>query len=372
MPNFKNKSIVITGGTGSLGKTLIKRLLSDENNLPDRVLVLSRDEAKQYYMKEHYTGLKNTTEDILYHDSNDILKFSVCDVRNFVELRNAIKSYDIIINAAALKQVPTCEFFPSEAVKTNIGGAENIVKIVQGGGTEISTVVGVSTDKACKPINVMGMTKSIQERIFVSGGFNSDGERNGCDFVCVRYGNVLASRGSVIPFFLDRIKNDKNLPITSYEMTRFLMPLSKAVDTVFNAIEYASDFNGFTIIPHISSAKIRDVAEVLSGGTRLNTYETEIRPGEKLHEELFSCEESLRTKRMGNYYYMQPNIEDRVDRKKIGCGYECGNEFVNSNGYSSKDNNMNKGEIYKLSKSVGLLYEQYCENGYRVGDDVLG
>jgi FlaA1/EpsC-like NDP-sugar epimerase len=191
--------------------------------------------------------------------------------------------------------VPTCEYSPWEAVRTNIEGAENIVRAIREFDFPVETVVGISTDKACKPVNVMGMTKAIQERVYVQGNMRRSGTR----FICVRYGNVLASRGSVIPLFLDQIAAGGPITITTPDMTRFLLTLDDAVDTIFAAVANARP--GETYIPRCLSAKITDIAGILAAGRGITTKVTGIRPGEKVHEILISDEESYRPKATTHY-----------------------------------------------------------------------
>src|ERR687887_387102 len=194
MSIFTNKTIVITGGTGSLGKVLTKRLLSGVAGTPKKIIIFSRDEAKQHFMRVEYQQKKKVTDEVIYHNFEQLLEFRIGDIRDYDAVCAVLKYADVVINAAALKQVPSCEYFPFEAVQTNVAGAENIVRAIRNNDLKIETVVGVSTDKACKPVNVMGMSKALQERIFVSGNITVPWVR----FICVRYGNVLASRGSVI------------------------------------------------------------------------------------------------------------------------------------------------------------------------------
>ncbi len=186
------KIVVVTGGTGSLGKVLVKRLLSGEFGAPEKIVVFSRDEAKQHEMRLSFQRRKTATDEIIYHNFEQLLSFQIGDVRDYHRLSAALRNADFIFNAAALKQVPTCEYFPFEAVQTNIAGAENIINVIRDFQLPVETVVGVSTDKACKPVNVMGMTKAIQERLFIRANLDCPETR----FICVRYGNVLASRGS--------------------------------------------------------------------------------------------------------------------------------------------------------------------------------
>ena len=256
---------------------------------PQSVVVFSRDEAKQHEMRMDYLNRRSVTEEVMYHNFERKLQFKIGDVRDFHSVAQALTNIDIVFNAAALKQVPACEYFPYEAVRTNIEGAENIVRAIKELRLDVETVVAISTDKACKPTNVMGMTKAIQERIFLTANIDCPKTR----FVAVRYGNVLASRGSVVPLFLDQIDAGGPITITEKNMTRFLLTLDQAVDTVFEAMQFAEA--GETYIPKIKAARIIDVVDALIGRKKIEIKETGVRPGEKLHEVLVSQEESLRT-----------------------------------------------------------------------------
>ena len=290
------KRILITGGTGSLGKVLTRRILSGQLGTPQSVVVFSRDEAKQHEMRMEYLNRRSVTEDVMYHNFERTLQFKIGDVRDFHSVAQALTNVDIVFNAAALKQVPACEYFPYEAVRTNIEGAENIVRAIKELRLNIETVVAISTDKACKPTNVMGMTKAIQERIFLTANIDCPKTR----FVAVRYGNVLASRGSVVPLFLDQIEAGGPITLTDKKMTRFLLTLDQAVDTVFEAMQFAEA--GETYIPKIKAALIVDIVNALVGKKKIEVKETGIRPGEKLHEVLVSQEEALRTISRGDYF----------------------------------------------------------------------
>ncbi len=259
MKELEGKRILVTGGTGSLGKTLVSRLLTGEMGHPEKITVFSRDEAKQHFMRLEYLERETATDEVIYKNSRDILNFRIGDVRDFSAVVAAMRDADVVFNAAALKQVPSCEYFPFEAVLTNIYGASNIVRAIRECSLQVEKVIGISTDKACKPINVMGMTKALQERVLIEA--NRDCEKT--KFNCVRYGNVIASRGSIIPLFVDQIKNDQPITITLPEMTRFLLSLDRAVDTVFEAVQ--SSGRGETFVPKVSSAKISDVALALMG-----------------------------------------------------------------------------------------------------------
>ena len=286
---FEGKRILITGGTGSLGQVLARRLMSGIEGVPESVTVFSRDEAKQHYMRLEFMHRDTATDEVIFENSRQRLKFMIGDVRDYASLARAVKTTDIVFGAAALKQVPSCEYFPWEASRTNIEGAANLVRAIAELDLPVETVVGISTDKACKPVNVMGMTKAIQERVFIEGNIQHPGTR----FICARYGNVLASRGSVVPLFLDQIAAGGPVTITTLDMTRFLLTLEDAVDTIFAAVR--SGAPGDTYIPRCRSARMTDLAAHLIGGRDIETVVTGIRPGEKIHEILVSEEEATRT-----------------------------------------------------------------------------
>jgi len=298
------KRVVVTGGTGSLGKVLIRRLLTGEIGLPEKIIVFSRDEAKQHAMRVEYMNQRAATDEIIYRNFEQLLEFRIGDVRDFHAVGAVLRGADVVFNAAALKQVPACEYSPFEAVQTNIGGPENIIRAIREHDLPVQTVVGVSTDKACKPVNVMGMTKAIQERVFIRANMDCPETR----FICVRYGNVLASRGSVIPLFHDQIRSGGPVTITSPEMTRFLLTLEQAVDTIFAALREAH--RGETYIPRVPSARIADVAKALIGKRPIKTVVTGVRPGEKLHEILISEEEAHRSIRRANYFVILPILPE--------------------------------------------------------------
>lgn len=301
---FDGKRVLITGGTGSLGKVLVRRLLSGVEGTPEQIVVFSRDEAKQHQMRLDYTKRDRATDEIIYRNFESLLAFRIGDVRDHATLRRAVRDAHIVFNAAALKQVPTCEYFPFEAVRTNIVGAQNVVRAVDESGSAVEVVVGISTDKACKPINVMGMTKALQERVFVEANLGCTNTR----FVCARYGNVIASRGSVLPLFLQQIDNGGPVTITEREMTRFLLSLDDAVDTIISAVKGGKP--GETYIPRVPSARIVDVADVLIDGRDIPIEVTGIRPGEKIHEILVSDEESYRTTERDGYYVIRPMLPE--------------------------------------------------------------
>jgi FlaA1/EpsC-like NDP-sugar epimerase len=260
---------------------------------------------------------------------------------------SALRDADFVFNAAALKQVPTCEYFPYEAVQTNIGGAENIVRAIREHDLPVSTVVGISTDKACKPVNVMGMTKAIQERVFIRANLDCPSTR----FICVRYGNVLASRGSVIPLFHEQIRTGGPVTITTGEMTRFLLSLDQAVDVIFSALKDAEC--GETFIPKVPSANMTDIAHALIGDSPIEIVFTGVRPGEKIHEILISEEEANRTIDRGKYYAILPILPEicRSDLKIAPLGRE----------YSSADHVLAPAEVKSLLEYHGLLSINHLE-----------
>lgn len=298
------KGVLITGGSGSLARVLLRRLLAGEIGVPDRIRLFSRDEAKQHDIRLEYQHRTAATDEVIYHNYDHLVQFQIGDVRDADSIRAALDGIHVVFHAAAMKQVPTCEYFPYEAVRTNIGGAENLVHVIRTGPTSVETVVGVSTDKACSPVNVMGMTKALQERVLVRANLDRPSTR----FICVRYGNVIASRGSVVPLFLEQIRNGGPLTVTTPEMTRFLLSLDEAVDIIFEAVRSAKP--GEIYVPDVPSALIVDVAAALIGDRPLDIVFTKIRPGEKLHELLVSGEESLRTSRRGRYYVIEPLLPE--------------------------------------------------------------
>lgn len=301
---LKGKTVLVTGGTGSMGRTLVHRLLSGEIGTPRKVIVFSRDEAKQHDMRMAYLHRTVSTDEVIYNNFRNVLEFRIGDVRQYDDVCAAVKDAHVVINAAALKQVPTCEYFPIQAVMTNCVGAHNIVRAVQEHRYPVETVVGVSTDKACKPVNVMGMSKSLQERIFVAANVLNRTTR----FVCVRYGNVLASRGSVIPLFLDQIRNGGPVTLTMPQMTRFLLSLNQAVDTVFAVLKEGK--RGETYVPIASSATVENIAKAMIGKGSIKTKVIGVRPGEKMHEIMISEEEIHHSIRRGSYYVIQPMLPE--------------------------------------------------------------
>lgn len=342
MKIFENKTILVTGGTGSMGKTFVRRVLSGELGLPKKVIVFSRDEAKQHNMRMSYLLKQASTDEVIYRNFMNILEFRIGDIRNYADVCAAVKDADIVINAAALKQVPACEYFPLQAVSTNCLGPANIVRAIEENNYPVETVVGISTDKACKPINVMGMTKAVHERIFISANILNPRTR----FVCVRYGNVLASRGSVIPLFHDQIRHGGPVTITEPEMTRFLLSLDQACDTVFAAIHEAR--RGEIYIPNAPSATVQNIAKALIGDRNIEVKTIGIRPGEKVHEILVSEEEIHHCVKRDNFYAILPMLPELLDPQSRERNYF-------SNEFSSADNKLNLSGTLELLKKHGLL-----------------
>src|SRR6266508_2580519 len=325
---FDGKRILVTGGTGSLGQTLLRRLLDGGAGRPAKIVVFSRDEEKQHHLRIRYPGAKG-------------LAFWIGDIRDYAAVCASLSDIDIVFNAAALKQVPTCEYCPQEAILTNLAGPENIIRAIRDLRLPVETVVGISTDKAVKPVNVMGMTKVLQERLFATASLHARKTR----FVVVRYGNVLVSRGSVIPLFNDQIRNGGPVTITHPEMTRFMLGLDEAVDTIFAAVRDAR--NGETYVPRIKSARVVDVASALIDRRPIKTKITGVRPGEKLHEVLVSEEECRRTLTRGNYYVIKSILPELSGGE--GDEPSLGREF------SSAEHLMTLDDVRKMMADADLI-----------------
>lgn len=281
---FKDKMVLITGGTGSFGKAFIKEILGDEYGIK-RLVIYSRDELKQEEMRTMY-GFNDTR-----------LRYFIGDVRDIERLKRAMVGIDIVIHAAALKQVPACEYNPSEAISTNIIGAENVINAAIDRG--VKRVVALSTDKAVNPINLYGATKLVAEKLFIQG--NNYSSLNGTRFSCVRYGNVVGSRGSVVPLFKHQ-KMTGEITVTDKEMTRFWITLEQGVKLVINAVELMT--GGEIFVPKISSMKIIDLAKLIAPEAKVKVIG--IRVGEKLHEVLVSNDEAKYTYDYKDMYVVRP------------------------------------------------------------------
>jgi FlaA1/EpsC-like NDP-sugar epimerase len=316
-----DKKVLVTGGTGSLGQVLVRRLLEGEMGLPRQVVVYSRSEALQHSMRLAFQHRQAATDDIVYDEErHHRLVFRIGDIRDFAAVSAVLRDVDVVFNAAAMKQVPACEYHPIEAVRTNVGGAENIVRAIRDLRLPVETVVGISTDKACKPVNVMGMTKALQERTLIDANLHCDGTR----LVIARYGNVIASRGSVVPLFREQVARGGPITLTTAEMTRFLLSLDEAVDVVFEALRAA--LPGETYIPLVPAARIADVAAAMAGEREIEMQYTGIRPGEKVHEVLISEEESPRTQSRGDILAISPILPELRSATPDGLPFDR-NEF---------------------------------------------
>lgn len=305
---LNGKSILITGGTGSLGKALTKHIFREYPHVK-RVVIYSRDEQKQFQMAQEYPEIEYPQ-----------IRFFIGDVRDRERLKRAFQGVDFVIHAAAMKHVPIAEYNPDECVKTNIGGAENVIYASLE--TKIERVVALSTDKACAPINLYGATKLTSDKLFIAA--NNIKGSNPIRFSVVRYGNVMGSNGSVIPFFINKKKEGK-LPITDVNMTRFNISLQGGVDMVMHALEHA--WGGELFVPKIPSYKILDLADAI--GPKCEKPIVGIRPGEKVHEEMITASDSFFTYDLGKYYTIIPstpkwNVSDFVkefDAEKVPVGF---------------------------------------------------
>ncbi len=311
--SLEGTEVCILGGTGSLGQRLFQRILTGECGQPASLTVLSRDEAKQHYMRLEFLNAASATDDVIYRESAKQVRFAIGDVRRLEDVRRAADRADVIFHAAAYKQVPACEYFAGAAVDTNVYGALNLVRALREGSRRTRVVVGISTDKACKPVNVMGMTKALQERVLVQGSLEAPWVR----FVNVRYGNVMASRGSAIPLFVSRVRQGQPVPITDERMTRFLMTLDQSVDLIFAALR--SGQPGETWLPLVPSARVVDIARAVAEDPKWPLTVSGIRPGEKIHEILVSEEETPRTVLAPSFLVIQPILPElRSERPPSG------------------------------------------------------
>jgi len=285
--NLTGKTILITGGTGSLGKAITKYIVENHSNIL-RLIIYSRDEQKQFQMAMEYP-----------EDKYPFMRYFIGDVRDFQRLKRAFQTVDYVIHAAAMKHVHIAEYNPTECISTNVDGAKNVIQAALE--TNVKRVVALSTDKACAPVNLYGATKLTSDKLFVAAN-NISGDKN-IKFSVVRYGNVMGSNGSVIPYFIKMKARNNTLPITHPEMTRFNIPIEGGVEMVFHALEFA--WGGEIFIPKIPSYKITDVAEAI--GPDCEKPIVGVRPGEKIHEEMITTADSLNTYDLGKYYTILPN-----------------------------------------------------------------
>ena len=331
---LNNRSILITGGTGSFGKKFVKKVLRSYN--PKKVIIYSRDEYKQYLMKKEFCDFKNK------------LRFFIGDVRDKERMYRAFDEVDIVVHAAALKHVPLMEYNPIEAVKTNINGAENVINAAIDRGVE--KVVALSTDKAVNPVNLYGATKLVSDKLFIAANAYAGGKKT--RFSVVRYGNVAGSRGSVIPFFKRLIESgEKELPITDFRMTRFWISLDEGVDLVFKAIRESK--GGEVYISKIPSFKIVDLAKAMCPECKLK--EIGIREGEKLHEVMVTEEDSRTPYEYEKHYIIYPNFEWWNHAKHFTKG---GKRVKDRFRYSSDSNKdwLSIEELKELLKTIDVVY----------------
>jgi UDP-N-acetylglucosamine 4,6-dehydratase len=330
---FSNSTILVTGGTGSFGNTFVPMTLAKYN--PRKIIIYSRDEMKQWEMAKKY-------------QSDSRVRFFIGDVRDRDRLYRALDGVDYVVHAAATKIVPTAEYNPFECVKTNINGAMNVIDASIDRG--IKRVVALSTDKASSPINLYGATKLVSDKLFIAGNSYSGG--NNTRFAVVRYGNVMGSRGSVIPFFMS-IKDGGELPITDERMTRFMISLEDAVELVWHS--FSDMVGGEIYVKKIPSMKVTDVATAVSAGAKQTVIG--IRPGEKLHEQMISSEDSLTTYEYPEHFKILPVINNwGTDSARINDGRKVAEGFV----YSSDNNTQ--------WMSVSALQEWIAANAAKIGN----
>ena len=336
---FKDKVILITGGTGSFGKRFIKTLL--ERYSPKKLIVFSRDELKQFEMQQEFP-VTNFNR----------LRYFLGDVRDLPRLRSSMEGVDIVIHAAALKQVPAAEYNPFEAVKTNVFGGQNVIDAAISCG--VKQVIALSTDKAAAPVNLYGATKLCSDKLFIAAN-NCSGSHD-IRFSVVRYGNVMGSRGSVIPFFLKQQKSGV-LPITDQRMTRFSITLQQGVDFVLMCLKKM--WGGELFVPKIPSYRLIDVAKAISPNAKIEIVG--IRPGEKLHEEMITVSDAINTVEFDDYYTITPNSEYISWDKKAFLNNSNGNpgKYCNSEFSYNSQNNMNFLTVEEIKEFI----IKYVPNG---------
>jgi UDP-glucose 4-epimerase len=338
---FKNKTILITGGTGSFGSAFIFKILKSKINFKE-IRVFSRDEKKQDDLRKKINNYK--------------IKFLLGDVRDIDSIKKAIKNVDFIFHAAALKQVPSCEFYPLEAVKTNILGTNNVIQLAIE--NLVKKVVVLSTDKAVYPINAMGMSKALMEKIAISN-FNLSDKNSDKTIICVtRYGNVLASRGSVVPLFVDQIQKNKPITLTDPKMTRFIMPIEKAIDLVIFAMKSAK--GGEIFVQKTPAANINNLLKAILEIYKKKQYKIShigTRHGEKAYESLLTKEEMFSAKDMGNYF--------RIDSDQRDLNYDLyfkkGKNFLkNVEDYNSNNTKqLSVAEIKKILLTLDIFKDKF-------------
>ncbi len=328
---LNDKTILITGGTGSFGKAFTRYALTHYQ--PKKIIIYSRDEFKQFMMQNEFKEYK------------DKLRFFIGDVRDVERLRRALNGVDYVIHAAALKQVPACEYNPNEAIKTNIHGAMNLIEAALD--CDVKKVVALSTDKAVNPVNLYGGTKLVSDKLFIAA--NAYAGANDINFSIVRYGNVAGSRGSVIPFFHNIINNGgKELPITDYRMTRFWISLTQGVELVIKALEEAK--GGETFISKIPSFKVTDLAQAMLPGCEMP--EVGIREGEKLHEIMVTVEDSMTTYEYDKHFIVYPQMVWSERRKPNPSGKKVTEGFSYTSGNNTEW--LSVEQIKELLKTLDL------------------
>jgi UDP-glucose 4-epimerase len=328
---FRNKKLLITGGTGSFGNVVLRRFLDTDI---EEIRIFSRDEKKQDDMRKRYNNPK--------------LKFYIGDVRDYQSVLSAVRGVDFIYHAAALKQVPSCEFHPMEAVKTNVLGTENVLEAAISSG--VKRVICLSTDKAVYPINAMGISKAMMEKVVVAKSRSS----NETVICATRYGNVMASRGSVIPLFVDQIKAGQPITITDPDMTRFMMTLDDAVDLVLYAFEHGSP--GDIYVQKAPAATIETLAHALTELMGVPEHEVRIigtRHGEKLFEALLSREEMVAAENLEGYYRVPPDLRDLNYGKYVEQGEQKISEAVDYNSHNTE--RLDKAGMQKLLMKLDFI-----------------
>lgn len=341
MSVFENKTLLITGGTGSFGNAVLRRFLSSDLS---EIRILSRDEKKQDDMRKKFTNQK--------------IKFYIGDVRDYQSVLNAVRGVDFIYHAAALKQVPSCEFHPMEAVKTNVLGTENVLEAAINCG--VKRVVCLSTDKAVYPINAMGISKAMMEKVIVAKSRSS----NSTIICATRYGNVMASRGSVIPLFTNQIRAQQPITITDPNMTRFMMTLDDAVDLVLYAFEHGNP--GEIFIQKAPAATIETLAKALTGLLGVPDHPINVigtRHGEKLYEALLSREEMVAAQDLGGYYRVPPDLRDLNYGKFVEQGEVKISEATDYNSHNTNrlDVEGMRALLMKLRFIQGLVNGEHVE-----------